>query len=403
MKRTTLLYSLLLAFFVLAGADGCSSDPNVEGAKLDLNNKDYDRALQNLETAIENNPANAEAYELKGRVLSEQAFATEDPAEHTRMILEMIDAYEKALELDPLLEPEVTRALRFAYASEFQRGIQAFNRGRNDDSEFPVAAQYFNNAGSIQPDSSGAYVNEAYAWMNASQPENALEPFEMAIEKGDTEPDSYRFLATLYQSNNRMDDAVALLERAASMYPDNVDIQTDLLNVYQMTGQIDKAMDRYMAAVERDPENELFRYNYGTLLTQMERYDEAIEQLNRAVQINPEYANAYYNLGAVYINKAVDTNEEVSALDDALRAERANLSSSEIDAREARINELVDTRRELFGSAVAPLEKAKELFEAAGEDAQPVCMALFQAYVQVNQTDKAQAIATCAGYDDSGN
>ncbi|NBW94064.1 MAG: hypothetical protein EBR20_06845, partial [Bacteroidetes bacterium] len=77
MNRFPLFLSLIFAAFLIAGADGCSSDPNVEGAKLDLRNQDYDRALGNLETALENNPQNAEAYELKGRVLSEKAFATQ--------------------------------------------------------------------------------------------------------------------------------------------------------------------------------------------------------------------------------------------------------------------------------------------------------------------------------------
>ena len=78
MKRFPIILSLLVGALLMGGADGCSSDPNVEGAKLDLRNQDYDRALRNLETALENNPQNAEAYELKGRVLSEKAFSTSE-------------------------------------------------------------------------------------------------------------------------------------------------------------------------------------------------------------------------------------------------------------------------------------------------------------------------------------
>ncbi len=403
MKRTQLFFSLLIAAVLLTAADGCSSDPNVEGAKLDLRNKDYDRALGNLEKALETNPQNAEAYELKGQVLSEQAFATEDPVEHTRLLMEMKEAFENAAQYDPALQETVTRSMRIAYANEFQRAVQAFNRGRNDDSEFSVAADYFGNAATLQPDSSGAYVNQAYAYMNAGEPNKALEPFEMALEKGDTEPETYRFLSGLYASNDRMDDAIVTLEEATRMYPDNVDLQTELLNAYQVTGQTDKAMDRYRAAVERDPDNELFRYNYGTLLTQTGDYDEALVQLQKAVELDPDYANAYFNLGAVFINQAVDVNERISDLDDALRAERSNLSDAEAERRDNEITTLTDERRELFRQAVAPLEKAKEMFEGAGEDAAPVCRALFQAYVQINETDKAQAIATCAGYDDTGN
>ena len=78
MKRFPLLLALLFGGFLLIAADGCSSDPNVEGAKLDLKNKDYDRAMENIGKALESNPENAEALELKGQILQEQAFAVQD-------------------------------------------------------------------------------------------------------------------------------------------------------------------------------------------------------------------------------------------------------------------------------------------------------------------------------------
>ena len=403
MKRFPIFLSLLLGVFLLAGADGCSSDPNVEGAKLDLRSQDYDRALSNLETALEKNPANSEALELKGRVLSEKAFATLDQAEHIALITDMIAAFTAAKAADPLLEETVTNSMRFAYANEFTRGIQAFNRGKNDDTEFVVAAKYFHTAGDIFADSSGAYVNEAYAYMNANQPENAVVPFEMALDAGDIEPDTYRFLAGLYANYDRSNEGIALLEKASEMYPENIDIQTELLNAYQVTGQTDKALERYRLAVDRDPDNKLFRYNYGSLLVQVERYDEAIEQLEAAIALDADYSNAYYNLGAAYINMAVDVNAQIAALDDKLRADRDGLSRAEIQKREDAINVLVDKRKEFFGLAVAPLEKAKVLLEGAGEDAEGVCRALYQSYVQVNEVAKAQSIATCAGYADSDN
>ena len=401
MKRYPILLSLLFGALILAGADGCSSDPNVEGAKLDLRNQDYDRALRNLETALENNPQNAEAFELKGRVLSEKAFATQDQDAHIETINLMLEAFENAVEYDATYQESVTNSLRFAFANEFQRGIQAFNRGRNDDSQFVVAARYFNTAGVIQPDSSGAYVNEAYAYMNAGQPENAIAPFERALETGDTEPETYRFLAQLYQTNDRADEAVAILESAAAMYPDDVDIQTELLNAYQITGQIDKALDRYRSAVDREPTNALFRYNYGSLLIQVGRYGEALAQLQEAISIDPNYSSAYYNIGAAHINQAVDVNTEIAAMDDNLRENRDSMSNADIEAAEAAIEAKVEERRMHFQAAVEPLETAKTLFEANGEEVMDVCRALFQSYAQTNQTDKAQSVAACAGYEDN--
>src|SRR5690554_6698108 len=75
-----LAVALVCATFLLAGADGCSSDPDVEGAKLYINNEEYDQALANLERAIANNPDNAEAHALKAEVLRLKAEDLPQPA-----------------------------------------------------------------------------------------------------------------------------------------------------------------------------------------------------------------------------------------------------------------------------------------------------------------------------------
>ena len=109
-------------------APGCSSDPNVEGAKLDLRNRDFDRALENIAEALARDPGNAEALELKGQVLQAQSAETSDPAEYMGMINEMLDAYDAAMAVDPGLDNSVSRSRIMAYADVFRKGIQAFNR-----------------------------------------------------------------------------------------------------------------------------------------------------------------------------------------------------------------------------------------------------------------------------------
>ena len=400
MKRIPFLLAFLLGGYLLMGAQGCSSDPNVEGAKLDLNNRDYDRALENLATALERNPDNADAYELKGRVLQEKAIAESDPEVHRALIEEMLESFQRATELNPGLQEEVGRRFSLAYYNEFTRAVQAFNRGQNNAEAYNEAVMYFDLASQIGPDSASAYINKAYALLNAGRREEAIEPFEIAIEKGENDAVTYTLLANLYMQAGRNQEAVELLEQATSMYPNDADLQALLLNAYTLTGQQDRAMQSYLDAIQNEPNNKLYRYNYGSLLLSAERYDEAIEQLQIAVQLDSEYGNAQYNLGAAYVNKAVDVSEEINAVDDRLRENRNDMSDDEIATIESQIEALTEQRRQLFEEAVAPLEKAKELAEQEGQDATMICQALFSAYVQTQQQEKAQGIAECAGYED---
>ncbi len=401
MKRFSTLAACAFAVLLLAAADGCSSDPNVEGAKLDLRNKDYGRAIENVNKALEKDPNNADALELKGRILMAQADEVTDPAQHSQLIRDMVDAFNRAAEADPAMAEQVSINLRNAYLQEFDRGVQAYNRGKTNSAEFGTSAEYFGNAALIQPDSSGAYVNRAFALVSASRAPEAMEALEMAVEKGDRQPDTYIYLASLYAENQRAADAVTVLERARDMMPDNPDVQTQLLSAYVAAGQTDRAMDYYREAVQREPGNAVYRYNYGSLLLQSERYEEAVEQLKRASELDAENPNVQYNLGAAYINQAVGVNEEIRVMDDKLREERRTLTNEQIQARENEIDQLVQQRTRLFEAAIPALERAREMAQVSGESPESACRALFQAYTNTRQTEKAQAVSACAGYGDT--
>lgn len=398
MRRSSIFVVLLVAAWI---GTGCASDPNIEGARLDLRNQDYDRALENVDEALARNPDNAEAYDLRGQILQEQAAEVTDPEQHVAIVEDMLEAYERALELDPGMAEDIDQRLRLAYYNEFRSGIQAFNRASDEPDEFNTAATYFDLASRIQPDSASAYVNRAFALLNAGREEEAVEPLEEAIERGDEQKNTFLFLGDIYTRRDEMQRALEIFQQASELFPEDSDIQAQLLNAYVQTGQLDEAMSEYEAAVAANPDDALLRYNLGSLLLEVERYEEAIEHLQRAVEIDPQYANAQYNLGAAYVNMAVEINEEVGEMDDALREERDQLSAEEIEERESELVERAQDRRQMFAQAVGPLETAKTLMENSGDDPSGVCQALFSAYVQTDQQEKAEAIAACAGYDEN--
>ena len=399
MKQLYLLCSVLFMGLLLLGA-GCGGDPNVEGAKLalTLDDIDFDEYYTKLDESIAADPTNIEAFIVKGKLLQRQANETRETEQHIAIVEQMINAYDSALELEPG-NAEVNQQLNEAYVGEFKLGIQAFNRGREDENAYEQAVKHFGATSMIRPDSSGPYVNQAYAMINSGRQEDAAEPFEKAIALGEKEADSYLLLSNIYQSKMELGRAIELLETAREMYPEREDLQSQLLNAYISDGQMDRAMQDYSAAVEREPDNKLYRYNFGTLLLEAEKYDESAEQFAAAIGIDPEYGVAHYNLGASYVNKAVEINEEITLMDDDLRANRSDMSSSQIEEAEAKLDELVEVRRGYFKKAIEPLENARMLFEGNGEDATAVCSALFQSYVQTGEDTKAEDAAACAGID----
>lgn len=386
--RFPLVLGLLSAAFLVAGADGCSSDPNVTGARLEMRNGDYDRVLELTEAALAENPANAEAHFLRGEAYRMKAEAMgDDAAGRTALIADMTDAYQAA-QTNGYDAAEVTNRLQVAWGFEMNRGASAFRRAAEDPTAYDDAVLSFGNATTLQPDSSAGYLNQGLALLAAGgeRSAEAAEPLQMAIDKGANSAEAYIYLGRIYLSSGQANDALEVLEEGQAMFPDNEELQTEILNAYGRTGNVEEALERYADAVVRKPDDAVLRYNYGSFLLQAGRYDEASEQLMQATEMDSQNANAYYNLGAAYQNKAASFNERISELEDG-------------DASQAEIDAVVAERAALLEQALPSLERARELTEAGGDDASDICQALFQVYATLGQSDEASEAAECAGID----
>ena len=390
LSRSSVRLPLTLCFlalaFLVAGADGCGSDPNVTGAKLEMKNEDYDRVLELTAAALEANPDNEEAYFIRGEAYRMKAEQVDDAAQRSELLAEMTQAYERSLELghDPA---EITNRLQVAWGSEMNFGARAFRRAADDPNAYDEAAAAFGNATVILADSSAGFLNQGLAYLAAGNSADAAVPLQMAIDKGANSAEAYIYLGRIYlSSEDRADDALGVLEQGQAAFPDNEELQTEILNAYVRAGQTDRAIEAYDARIAAEPENPLYRYNYGSLLLQAERFDEAVEQLTVATELDPQNANAFYNLGAAYQNKAASFNERVAELED------AGAGQAEVDAA-------IAERTSLLSEALPNLARARVLTEAAGEDAADICRALFQVYAAQGQDEEAQDAAECAGLD----
>ncbi len=390
--------AILLVLFVGMGSIALPLSAQVRKAERSLKKGEFQEALGFVDTALEKKPEDAKAFEVRGRIY--QAMAAEASGEEYLSLLgQMSEAFSRASELDDKMGEKVRNTLTMAYITEFQSGIEAFNAAQtaSDQNGYLQSAHRFEGCTIIAPDSTGPYVNWAFALIGADQSADAIRPLEMAIENGGPDAEVYTYLGRMYLTNERADDAVPMLEDATMHFPDNEELQNMQLNAYAMSGQIDRAIEVYGKTVADNPENKIYRYNLGSLLLQSGRHDDAIEQLKEAVRIDDAYTDAQYNLGAAYVNKAIDINNRINEIDDDLRANRNTLSADDISAKESEMDTLSGERRDLFGLAVAPLEKARALGEAEGREVAEICRVLFQSYVQVGETEKAESIQECAG------
>lgn len=320
---------ILITIFVFLGFTfmgyQCGST-ELTSAKLYIQQKSYDKAMETLQNEVQKNPKSDEGYYLLGYIYGEK-----DQYD------EMMNAFNKSLSISKNFEENINASRIYHWANLFNNGVKAYQDGvnsQNKDSSkvfLDKAAENFKSAIIIEPDSFDTYKNLAFVYLNTGDFDKAEDPLKVVIEK-EHGIDGYRYLGEiLYERGVKQretdsvaavktfNEAIKILEEGRKYYPNSPDILVTLSNSYIAANKIDVAKDVFKAGVETEPENQYYRYNYGVLLLGANQFEEAEAQFKKAIEIDPNYENALYNLGVTYVrwgtflNKAAEEKGETSS------------------------------------------------------------------------------------------
>jgi tetratricopeptide (TPR) repeat protein len=315
--RSTKILIIITVFlgFTFMGYQCGSTE--ITSAKLYIQQKNFDKALELLQQEVQKNPKSDEGYYLLGYVHGEKEQYTE-----------MMDAYNRSLSISKNYVTQINESKQFYWAALFNRGVKAYQDGvnSNDDDSSKVflgrAANFFQQAINILPDSADTYKNLAFVHLSTGNFNKAEEPLRKCIEK-EQMVDCYRYLGEiLYEKGLNLmetdeaaamrayDDAIEVLEEGRKNHPGNADILLVLANSYISANKLDVAKDIFKAGVDSEPENQYYRYNYGVLLLGANEFEEAERQFLKAIEIDPDYVNALYNLAVTYVKWGTTLNKE---------------------------------------------------------------------------------------------
>jgi tetratricopeptide (TPR) repeat protein len=318
------LFPVLVFFIALLFSGFQCSSTELTSAKLYIQQKNYDKAIDALQKEVQKNPKSDEGYYLLGIVLGEKERYTE-----------MVDAYNKSLAISNKFSENIATSKKYFWANLFNRGVGYYQRGAKTADKDSVKLLYdksieaFNSAIEIEPDSADTYKNLAFVHMSAQDYDKAISPLEKLIEKKDA-LDGYRFLSEILyvkgveyknkydvskvlsdslEAIKYFDRAISVAEQGRKKYPEDAEILLTLSNGYIAANKVDVAIEAFKTGVERQPTNQYFRYNYGVLLLGKNDFAGAEEQFKKALEIDPEYYNASYNLAVTYVKWGANINK----------------------------------------------------------------------------------------------
>ncbi len=299
--------SFLMLSLVFVGYQCGSTE--ITSAKLYIQQKNYDKAIEVLQKEITKNPKSDEGYYLLGYVQGEQG-----------KFDEMVDSYDKSLEISKSFEKNINDSRKYFWAQAFNRGVSLYQRGVKtsdpDSAEifYDKSIADFKSALKIEPDSGDTYKNLAFVYLSKGDNESAIEPLKQLIAR-EQALDGYKFLGEIYyvtgtnlKAQGKTDEAKAefnksieVLEEGLKLYPDNSEMLVTLSTAYIGADRGSEAIDKYKTLSVSSPDDKNIRYNYGVLLLGVDDFAGAEEQFKAALAIDPNYENASYNLGVTYV------------------------------------------------------------------------------------------------------
>ena len=145
-------------------------------------------------------------------------------------------------------------------------------------------------------------------------------------------PGGYVYRALIWTADRRYEEAVADLQQAHQLAPNDASILMNLGNVYAQTSRLELAIENYDLAIRLRPD--LDRAYYDRALAYLLKHDSerAMSDFDKAVELRPNFAAAIANRGALQLANGnferaladLDTAVELTPRDARLRDARAN-------------------------------------------------------------------------------
>jgi superkiller protein 3 len=137
-------------------------------------------------------------------------------------------------------------------------------------------------------------------------PEKALAYLIKAKRLESTDPDVLFEFGKTCLEMDLLDDALAALQQAAHLRPDNDHYAYVLGSAYVSQKQYATAAKIYQELLQKHPRDSVLNYTMGSLLFLQVKLDEAAVYLRKSIDLQPEQDAAYYYLGLVAEGKGQD-------------------------------------------------------------------------------------------------
>ena len=297
--RILWLVSFFAACSVLARGQA-AMDPLAEArAMLDAGKTQEPEAI--LRNYLADNPTSADAHFLLGYVLFRRQKATESLAEFTtgaKFRRPRADEL-KIVAADYVMLNDYSDADKWFSQVVAETPSDAdswylLGRTKYSENEFQAAISAFEQTLVLHPRHIEAQNNIGLCWKELNDREKARTAFQAAIDwQGDTPTDAQPFLnlATLLADEQKNDQALPFLTKAAALSPNNPAIHEELGKVYLAMNKLSEAQAELERAVALAPDASALHYKLGQILRKQGLEDRAQQEFAICERLNGAHSS----------------------------------------------------------------------------------------------------------------
>lgn len=303
------IHLALLILFLEAGVSGQTMNDRAQAITSALRDRDFARALQLLQPALQSSPNNSQLWMFQGL-----AYAGEGDSKAA------LASYYHAIKISPDYLPALEGAAQIEYEAGNSDAIpllQHILKLRPDEAtshamlavmaeksgDCKTAIEHYAKSGSLLDSQPEAMQGYGLCLLRLNQTDKAIQLFQELVAKQPDNPQYRRGLAAVQLSAGRAGDAISTLQPLLDAGPD-VSTMRMAASAYEANKDTPAAVKILREAIVKDPQQIPPYLDFAEIAMDHQSFQAGVEMINAGLKLQPNAAPLYLARGVLYVQLA---------------------------------------------------------------------------------------------------
>ena len=291
------------------GISGQTASDPVQSITSALRSREFDKALQLLQPALQNSPNNAQLWMFRGL-----AFSGKGDSEAA------LASYKHALSISPDYLPALEGAAQIEYEAGSADAIPLLEHvlkiRPNDvtshamlavlaekEGDCALAVRHFSQTGSMLTSQPAALQSYGICLLKLKQNDEAIRVFQQLLASHPDDIRCRRALAAVQLAAERPQDALLTVQPLLDADPDIGTLRLASA-IYEANKDTPNAVKVLRDAIVKDPSQTALYVDFAELAMDHQSFQAGVEMVNAGLRLRPDAAQLYMARGVLYVQLA---------------------------------------------------------------------------------------------------